>query len=532
MGSTPIRGRATPETTRAWADRFVREGCAEGAFRVLGRTGLTTSVLGFGGYRVHYRVPEQRAALARAFAAGVNLVDTSSNYTDGGSEILVGEVLAEEIAADRVRREEIVVVSKGGYIQGQNLDVVERARKDRDPFPEIVEYMDGCWHCIHPKFLADQLHRSMERLRLEHLDVYLLHNPEYYFSDLKQRGELRGADAVKEARNAFYRRIQDAFAFLSDEVRAGRLGAFGISSNTFGKDADDPEFVSLERCLAIAAELGAADAFAVVQAPLNLYEGGPALEKNQCDGAESFLGLAAEARVGVLINRPLNAATRAGMLRLADVAAGDETEVEGKLARALAELNAVEVEFDREMAEWFPDQLGAGDDRKRPFLWAVQLGESYRDFQGTEHWQQIFSQVVQPQVQGNLQILTRALGQAPAGPDQRERAQRWNEWTERFIRAINEVLRLIGVYQTRRSADVAADVRQRLADAWPETVPTAIRTAPLSQQAIAAVAALDGVSCVLNGMRTPAYVADSTAVMRLPAAESVGRVFRAFDAVA
>ncbi|MCA9771759.1 MAG: aldo/keto reductase [Myxococcales bacterium] len=530
MSTTRTPGRATVDATRAWAERFRAEGRSPGAFRVLGRTNLTVSLLGFGGYRVHHRVPEHREALTAAFAAGVNLLDTSSNYTDGGSELLVGEILAEEIAKGSVRREEIVTVSKVGYVQGQNLEIVERARKDRDPFPEVVEYMEGCWHCIHPRFLADQLRRSMERMGLAHLDVYLLHNPEYYFSDLKQRGSLRTPDEIKDAREVFYRRVRDAFEFLHRAVGEGTIGAFGISSNTFGHDADDPEFVSLERCLSIASELGAAGAFAVAQAPLNLYEGGPYLEKNQREGAESFLGLAKEAGIGVLINRPLNAATHRGMLRLADVRREADADVEAKIERALAEINAVEVEFDREMSDWFPDALGTGEERKRPFLWAVQLGESYRGVQGSEHWRQIFSQVVQPQVQGNLQILSRAIARAPNGPDDRDRARRWNEWTERFIKAINDVLHLVGVYQTNRSADVAADVRQRLADAWPDAVPDSVRSASLSRQAIAAVAGLEGVTCVLNGMRTPDYVEDSVGVMRLPDLENVGRVFRAFAA--
>ena len=49
-------------------------------------------------------------------------------------------------------------------------------------FPEMVKYTDGCWHCIHPQFLADQLERSLRRLQLDKLDVYLLHNPEYFFT--------------------------------------------------------------------------------------------------------------------------------------------------------------------------------------------------------------------------------------------------------------------------------------------------------------------------------------------------------------
>jgi aryl-alcohol dehydrogenase-like predicted oxidoreductase len=81
----------------------------------------------------------------------------------------------------------------------------------------MVEYMDGCWHCVHPQFLADQLTRSLERLRLQTLDVCLLHNPEYFFTDAVQRG-LR-ADELQAARSEFYRRIQAAFATSSPRLK-------------------------------------------------------------------------------------------------------------------------------------------------------------------------------------------------------------------------------------------------------------------------------------------------------------------------
>ena len=74
-----------------------------GAYGPLGRTGLAVCRLGFGGYRVNDETPVHRSALERALAGGVNLVDTSTNYTDGGSERLVGQVVGEAIRRGRHR---------------------------------------------------------------------------------------------------------------------------------------------------------------------------------------------------------------------------------------------------------------------------------------------------------------------------------------------------------------------------------------------------------------------------------------------
>src|SRR5262249_12495483 len=156
---------------------------------VLGSTGLPASRLGFGCYRVDDATPMHRAALARALDAGRPLIDTSTNCADGHSETLVGDVLADLGRRAPARRRGVVLVSKIGYVQGQNLALaLERERAGR-PFPEMVKYMDGCWHCIHPEFLRDQLARSRERLRVDTLDVCLLHNPEYFLSDAAHRVE-------------------------------------------------------------------------------------------------------------------------------------------------------------------------------------------------------------------------------------------------------------------------------------------------------------------------------------------------------
>ena len=65
---------------------------------VLGRTGLQVSRVGFGGYRVDDETIGHRQALELALDQGCNLIDTSTNYTDGGSERMIGAVLAERMA--------------------------------------------------------------------------------------------------------------------------------------------------------------------------------------------------------------------------------------------------------------------------------------------------------------------------------------------------------------------------------------------------------------------------------------------------
>ncbi len=302
-------GAASVEGTRRYAHRAIEQGIPSSAYRALGRTSLFTSSLGFGSYRIDDRTPEHASALEKALLGGVNLIDTSTNYTDGSSEICIGNVIA------RKQREELIVVSKVGYVQGQALALARTREQRGSAFPEMVKYTEGCWHCIHPEFLADQLGRSLGRLRVEKVDAYLLHNPEYFFTDATKR---RKGVSLETLQGEFYDRIRRAFSHLEDEVRSGRIGFYGVSSNTFGAMASDPEATSLERMWTIAGEVTPEHHFAIVQLPANLFESSAILTRNNVTGTKTVLEFAQEHDLAVLINRPLNAFYREQLIRLAD----------------------------------------------------------------------------------------------------------------------------------------------------------------------------------------------------------------------
>ena len=303
-------GRATPAATARFAARHGHH------FVISPGTGLRLSGLGFGCYRVDARQTAHVAALDAAIEAGCNVIDTSTNYTDGQSERLVGHVLAQRIRAGVLARDECVVVSKIGYAQGENLELAVRRAVSNRPFPQMIRYTDGLWHCVHPEWIEDQLTRALGRLGLETLDVCLLHNPEY---DLKHSAQHHDGP-VPSRRADFYRRIEAAFAHLEVEVTRGRIAAYGVSSNTVGAAADDETTTSLQRFIECARRVGGDDHhFRWLQLPLNLLESRGALEANTGpDGRWRPLDLAAREGITVLVNRPLNAIVGHALIRLAD----------------------------------------------------------------------------------------------------------------------------------------------------------------------------------------------------------------------
>ena len=109
----------------------------------LGRTGLEVTRLGFGaGHRRSMNDDEMEAQLNAVLDSGINFIDTANDY--GNSEEMIGRFL-------RHRRHEYVLATKCGC------------------------HPDG--HIWTRENLFRGLHESLERLRVDYVDVMQLHNP-------------------------------------------------------------------------------------------------------------------------------------------------------------------------------------------------------------------------------------------------------------------------------------------------------------------------------------------------------------------
>jgi aryl-alcohol dehydrogenase-like predicted oxidoreductase len=211
-------------------------------------------------------------AVAAAFAAGANFVDTSLNYRNQRSERAVGRALRSAADTGLLKRDEIVVCTKAGYLVPDAVPHQVLAARD------VV----GGMHSMAPAFLDDQMSRSRENLGLETIDVFYLHNPETQLAYV--------------APDDFYERIRAAFAFLETAVERGRIRYYGAATwNGFRVQPQSKEALSLERLAAIARETaGASHHFRFIQLPMNLAM--PEAFQNRIQG-ESVLDLAG--RTGV-----------------------------------------------------------------------------------------------------------------------------------------------------------------------------------------------------------------------------------------
>ena len=153
--------------------------------RILGRTGLEVSAVGFGAMTIGgvfgpVDDNESIRALNTAVDEGINFIDTSDAYGTGHSEEVIARFIRE-----RSDRDNILIGTKGGN------NMVARQLN------------------FTPDYIQNCVESSLKRLGLETIDLYLLHNP-----------------AVDNIEN------EDSFDLLDSFVEQGKIGHWGVSVNT------------------------------------------------------------------------------------------------------------------------------------------------------------------------------------------------------------------------------------------------------------------------------------------------------------
>lgn len=262
--------------TSAGTERFARRFNYLASDHFRQRYGLTLSSIGLGTYLGSTQSSDSQryfAAIQRAIANGCNVLDTSVNYRFMQSERDMGLALATLFDQELLRRDEVLVCTKGGFIPYDGAPPEDREAYVRRSIcaAHLAEPQDvaGGVHCLAPDYLSNQLTVSLTNLRLSTVDVYYLHNPEFQL------------DYVAPAE--FRRRIRAAFVRLEEEANAGRIRFYGISTwDGLRAKQTDRNYLPLTLFVQIAREIaGDAHRFRFVQFPYNLGMLEAVVESNQ-----------------------------------------------------------------------------------------------------------------------------------------------------------------------------------------------------------------------------------------------------------
>ncbi len=294
-----LSGFATAEGSARYRDCFPQLRDA-GHFRrtqpVPGVGELRLSSIGLGTYLGE---PDDAAdvdyteAIITALRSGINVLDTAINYRHQRSERNIGAAVKQLIESGELRRDEILVCTKAGYLSFDgNLPADPRGYFMREYVePGILDprQLAGGMHCIAPSYLENQIKRSRRNLGLETIDLFYLHNPESQLADI--------------SREVFRERLKHAFTMLERAVKAGKVRYYGMATwNAFRVPKGARDYISLPEAAEIACEVGGEHHhFRFIQLPFNLAMPEAYGVANQASGTEKTSVLRAAARLGIAV---------------------------------------------------------------------------------------------------------------------------------------------------------------------------------------------------------------------------------------
>lgn len=354
-----LPGRATPQGTRSFRERALeRRRISPLHFRA-SADDLTLTSIGLGTYLGNPDPATDTAvadAVSIALSSGrVNVIDTAINYRGQRAERSVGRALSQLVLAGAVRREEVFLATKIGYLAPDS----ESERDPRSwvheelvqpgilPLAEVV----GGSQSMAPTFLRDQFRRSRNNLQVAAIDLLYLHNAP-------------DAQIPEVGREEFERRLRLAFDVLEGFRAEGSLGGYGLATwDSLRVASGEPGFFSLESAVRIAKDAGGDHhGFRYIQFPFNLAMPEAATVTNQpvagvpktLFGAAQALGVGCFTSVPLLQGRLARSGTTAAGLARAPTALQFARSAPGNTAALIGQKRPEHIAENLELASLPP----------------------------------------------------------------------------------------------------------------------------------------------------------------------------------
>ena len=290
-----IPGFATSQETKIFSEKFLTENYNLFQNLHLSNVGVGT-YLGEPNSQTDEMVIN---AVKKSILSGINVIDTAINYRAQKSERNIGKALSDLIDENLIKREQIFVCTKNGYVTNDGdiqEDFMQYVMRELGQ-PGIVKEGDisSGYHCMTIPYLEDQFARSLKNLNLECIDLMYLHNA------------VEGHPEM--SKTEFLNNLKKVFKFYETKRNEGKIKFYGMATwECFRSSPDNTLFLSLEDVVKLAEEVGGIEhGFRFVQLPFNLhFDQAMLLENQKVNGIQkSILEAAIELGIGIFTSVPL-----------------------------------------------------------------------------------------------------------------------------------------------------------------------------------------------------------------------------------
>ncbi|KAI7891905.1 NADP-dependent oxidoreductase domain-containing protein [Mucor mucedo] len=449
---------------------------------VIPKTGRQVTRLGFGSYRVSQ--PLHAEALTAALEGGVNIIDTGNNFENGGSERLIGNTLDSLLKKGKLSRESITLVTKSGYL----------GAADIEPFnanEDYVQLTEKSFHSISPRVLEKQIESSLERLKTDKLDIFMINSPERMMFSKNRR----------YTSSQLYKDLSLSFLYLDGLVKSGTIGGYGVCSNTLALPAA-ADHISLTDIIKTCPN---PSNFVAAQVPFNLFER-EAVVASENDERRTVAEIAKENDIYLMTNRPLNAIAH-GQIR---VLTNHELGANGKGPAEHEIMSKMQASFEKvaKLESDVMSELPVEEEAlTAKFVWGQVLSENLarlsQNHFATRHY---LNNQVLPALQKDLEHLDHF---ATELQNDQELAA-YQHWIEDYRNSVTSLTKDIVDYayiDTLRKNNELDRILCALSPTLKDTPKDAY--SPLSIKALRFLLSHTEVGTVFTGMRDPTYVKDA-----------------------
>ena len=196
--------------------------------------------------------------IEHAIKIGINNFDVAPNYRNTRSELVLGRILKKS------KSENIFITTKGGFVPFDFSDAtinesdyiktnyINRSLATNDTF-DFYHFQS-----FDPRYLEHEFNLSLQRLNVDKIDLYYLHNPEYLLARVDKE--------------TFLKQMNSVYIWLKQKIENKQILNFGISTwdGFFYEDAN--KRLQMIDFIDFAVKHNIMDHFKAIQFPFNILK--------------------------------------------------------------------------------------------------------------------------------------------------------------------------------------------------------------------------------------------------------------------